>query len=174
MCSKAIFSAWSHFMYLSPATQELWQSQAWPLLRRSIFTTDFCSNDSAVLTQIICAILSLIYWFLYSYEHELISLPCFLLLLILWKRTGLFPSPPAPSHLPRAAQHLGHSHTLWGGLHSNVLPPGTLELSVCGVWSTARKALVGPCPAEDGLLPSSSSSALCLVSQRTPAAKWDS
>lgn len=30
MCSRAMFSGWSHFLYLSPATHELWQSQAWP------------------------------------------------------------------------------------------------------------------------------------------------
>lgn len=98
-----------------PASQELWQSQGWPLLHPSIFTVDSSSNDSALITQIICTILSLIYWFLYSCEHELISSPCFLLLVISLKRTGLFPSPPASSHLPGATWHCWGTATHFEG-----------------------------------------------------------
>jgi len=44
---------------------------------------------------------------------------------------------------------------------------GILELNVWGVCSTARKALVGPRPAKDGLLPSSAAAAVFSESVRS-------
>lgn len=100
----AFFPAWSSCKYLSPATQELWQSQAWP---REFFTMDFCSSDSTLLTQIICTVLSLIYW-LGAFPCVSTNSSAYCLSCSWWssrsptKRTGLFPSPPVSSHQPGA------------------------------------------------------------------------
>lgn len=164
-------------MYLSPTTQELLQSQAWPLLHLSIFTMDFWSNASALLTNHLYHFITniLVPLLIWAWAHQLTLFPS-PDHLIEENRALSFSSCPFPS----AQSHLtllGHSHTLrggLGGLHKYVLPPGTLTLNIFGVWSAARKALVGLGPAQDRLLPSSSSpSALCLVSQHTPATKWD-
>ena len=103
----AFFPAWSSFKCLSPATQELWQSQAWP---QELFTVDFRSSNSTSLTQIICTILSLIDW-PGAFACVSMNSSAYCLSSSQWsagspaQRTGRFPSHPASSHLPWAAGH---------------------------------------------------------------------
>lgn len=142
---------------------------------------DFCSGNSDLLKEIICTALSLIFIMIIIDNITNIGLVTFLIWVLTHQLSG-FPVPhdlygahwrgqgssllhlllPICLELLNTAGTQAHTKwgtSVWGCLYSSkqALLQGALELNVRGVWSTAMKALVGSRPAEDLLLPSSSS-----------------